>query len=215
MIICDMGSTHMGKKRYAFEMIDICASLNVDVVKFQMFNESKNGNVAMPYDWMKELIRYGGKKDIGITASTFDRASLDILMELNVPFIKFAHSQQHRLNEIQGALNVGRKVMVTTDRMNIHKLPDHENLIKLWTYTVNGKAEYPCEVEINFDYMFPLFDGFSDHSVGFSQAKIAVNSGAKYIEKHVTLQYDDITCPDRAFALTPDMLKTFMGEVRK
>lgn len=213
-IVLDPGSTHMGDKRLAKELIDKAAEAGADYIKFQLFPNDKkyteSGNIPLPYDWFPELKKYARGK-IKVTASAFDKQGLDILRACEVDFYKFAYSQQDQLNYIQGLLNVGKTVVVSTDVMNLYKLPSHKNLVSLFCQPI-----YPTMHKTNFDDLFPPFQGFSDHSLGISESVEAAKAGAKWIEKHMTLQYTDcLDTPDGKFALLPDQAKDLVQAIRK
>lgn len=213
-IVLDPGSTHMGDKRLAKELIDKAAASGADYIKFQLFpNEKKytsTGNIPMPYEWLPELVKYGRGK-IKVTASAFDKQALEIMRRCEVPFYKFAYSQQDQLQYIEGLLNVGKTVVVSSDVMNLYKLPTHKNLVTLFCQPI-----YPTMWKTNFDDLFPPFHGFSDHSLGTSEPVEAVKAGAKWIEKHITLSYSEcLDTPDGKFALLPDQAKLMVKRIRE
>jgi len=213
-IICDPGSTHMGKKAYALELIQIAADAGCNVIKFQLFPDLPlyldKGNIPVPYGWFDELLIAGKRCGIQVTASVFDEDAIELVAKKQVPYIKFAYARQHWLDKIQGLLNIGRKVMVSTDCEKDHLLPKHNNLIKLYCV-----AEYPVKSLLDFESLFfERFDGFSDHTLGWKQAVRAVKAGAKIIEKHIKLPYEDCDCPDSRFALSPEDLVHFVEVVR-
>jgi sialic acid synthase SpsE len=56
--------------------------------------------------------------------------------------------------------------------------------------------------------------GLSDHSLGWTEAMEAAQFGAEWFEKHITLNYEDITCPDAAFALKPKELEVYVRKLK-
>jgi sialic acid synthase SpsE len=217
MLICaDPGSCHMGKWAYAKELIDVAASSGCDVVKFQLFGKEYEscGNVMLPRDWMRPLVMYGKEKNILVTASVYDNEAIEILFSLEVPWIKFAYSRQDDLNGILGTLNTGRKCIVSTDPMNLSKLPKHPNLMPLFRLPGPPEMIYPTLVRTNYEGLFPPFGGLSDHSLGCTEAIEAAQFGCEFFEKHITLNYDDITCPDAAFALKPKELERYVKKLK-
>jgi sialic acid synthase SpsE len=213
-IVFDPGSTHMGDRKKAKELIDVAARAGADAIKFQMFpatNEQKAaGNIALPYDWFGELWKYGRSKKIPVTASVWDKQGIEILNYHKVMFIKFSYSQQNQLSYIQGLLNTGKTVVVSTDVMKLYALPTHKNIVPMFCQPV-----YPTMTKTNFDDLFPPFQGFSDHSLGTTEAVQAVKHGATWIEKHITLNYTDcLDTPDGKFALLPDQAKKLVKDIR-
>lgn len=217
LLVVDPGSCHAGRKKLCFELIDEAKKAKADVIKFQLFPNTKQftdcGNIPLNYDWFGDLFHYGSKRGMKVTASCFDQHALDLLMRYDVPFIKFSYSQtqdESKLKHIKGLLETGRKVMCSTDVMNISKLPDHANLTKLFCQPI-----YPTMHKTNFENLFPIFDGFSDHSLGITEAIEAVNHGARVIEKHMGLPYKDtLSCPDGAFCLMPNEVRKLSDAIK-
>ena len=216
-IVADFGSCHMGKKTYAQELIRAAKDAGCDCVKAQIFDKSyeKGGNVCLPRDWVPELFNYAKEQGIPFTASAFDQNALEILFALDVPFIKFAYSKSRDPDPIQACLNIGKKVVVSTDDVGIKKLPVHENLACLYRMPGNTEETYPNRRMCNYEGLFPPFAGLSDHSPGLSEAVRATQFGAEWFEKHLTLPYNDITCPDGAFALKPKEMEKYVRAVRR
>jgi sialic acid synthase SpsE len=82
-------------------------------------------------------------------------------------------------------------------------------------------SNYPCsDISLNLRAMNTLGDafhlpyGYSDHSVGFLAAVIAVSRGAKIIEKHFTLD-KDLPGPDHQASSTPEEFAELVANVRR
>lgn len=217
-LVLDPGSTHMGKKRYCKELIDIASSVGAYAIKFQLFpNEEpfvtdEHPNIPMPYDWFGEMFRYGERVGVMVTASVFDHKAVDVVASYPVPFIKFSYGRQNDLSHINGLLNIGKKVVVSSDMMKVGELPQHENLTKLFCQPV-----YPTMWHTNFETLFKKeggpFDGLSDHSLGYFEVEQAISHGALWIEKHIKLEYNDVVCPDAKFALGIDKLQEMVKQI--
>lgn len=216
-ICAEVGSTHNGYLSYAKELVDICANIGCDAVKFQLFDkdsEYAKVNIPVPYYWMYELKEYGIKKNypITITASVFDKKALEVLLELGVPWVKFAYSQSDKWEWQAEVCNAGKKAFVSSDCMTRAKVLKNKSVVNLYCI-----PEYPITKLVSFEDVFDEYDydGFSDHTLGYAQTIKAVQAGAEFIEKHITLPYNDVTCPDSFFALKPkkfeDMVKTIRG----
>jgi N,N'-diacetyllegionaminate synthase len=210
-IIAEVGSTHMGKIEYAKEAVDRCIDLGVDAIKFQLFPNSedftKSGNVWLSPDMYLEIVDYADNQ-IDVTASVFDEDSYRFLLKTKPPFIKFAYSQNRRWNWIDDTLENGIEAVVSCDIMSDRKVaPEATKLFCV--------PRYPVYEKLVFDELFPRFDGFSDHTLGYAQTLEAVLEGAKIIEKHMTLNHSDIVCPDSYFALRPAELAGMVASIRR
>lgn len=217
-LCAEVGSTHMGRKEYIEEIIDKCIKVGVDSVKFQLFpNQTKytmTGNVHLSKELFQHAFEYGHLHGMSVTASVFGENEALFLQRFPVQYVKLAYSMKDNLAIVDYWRKKKIPVVITSDHMTRANLPDDDGIIHLWTATMNGETLYPCPFLIDFEGMFKpkgKFDGFSDHTIGMEQARLAITHGAKFIEKHVSLPYADITCPDARFALKD--LYDFRGNI--
>lgn len=218
-ITADPGSCWNGKKEYGFELIRIAKNCGADAIKFQLFKGeeyTKSGNIELPYDIFTEFYQYGLEKKIAVTASVFDKGSLDFMMKFVVPFLKFGYSVRNTMaDNIVGARNTGRNVHVSTSYMEAKKMVNDPKLKKFYVYHNKDGAEYPSEPIIGFNTFFPdVFQGYSDHSVDHENARRAKDAGCMNFECHITLPYSDIQVPDRWFAKEPKRFEQYVEELR-
>ena len=197
MLIVDPGSTHMGRLDHALAHISMAANAKVDIIKFQMLSpkEARGGNIELPLIYWEDLKEHAEDEGIEITASVFSEYNLDFLLEHNPKYIKLSYSKKHEIKWIEKILKAGITPIVSCDVLTERAVP--AECIKLYCI-----PEYPVPYEIAFDGLFPRFDGFSDHTLGIRQTQRAIDSGARIIEKHVTLLDPFIECPDDEFAVS-------------
>lgn len=210
-VIAEIGSTHARDIKRVKKFIDLCAELKVDAVKFQLFSEhsifAKN-NVWLPPDLYMEILEYCRDQYLDCSASVFDEDSFEFLLLTEPPFVKFAYSQRDKTDWIKEVINHGIEAIVSCDCMSDRLIPFEAT--KLFCI-----AQYPVYFQINFDELFPRFDGFSDHTLGFEQTLNAVSAGAKIIEKHVRCTSKPDSCADSAFALGPAEFASMVANIRK
>lgn len=197
-VIGDLGSCHMGKLSYCKKAVEIAKDIGMDVLKFQLFPPKfrKGGNIEFPQPWERtweELVEYSDKLGQKISASVFSLRALETLLLFKPPFVKFSYSQRKNTSMQKIVRDMGIEVIVSCD-----PLSDRVDGTKLYCI-----PEYPVRYEVAFDEIFPRFDGFSDHTLGYRQTVRAAQFGAKTIEKHMKLDFADINCPDSGFALSP------------
>lgn len=197
-LILDPGSCHMGRIDRAKELIDTAVNASADAVKFQLLQPEQlvNGNIQLPWKFIPELIEYGDKKGIEVFASVFDTDGVKRLKEWGCKSIKFSYSQKGHY--LRGYDEGFKKIYVSCDVMSEPAKIDLPGLIKLYCI-----SQYPVQSKLDFEGIFPRFDGFSSHTLGIKQDIAAKEAGAKILEKHFTLARDDIKCPDHNFALKP------------
>jgi N,N'-diacetyllegionaminate synthase len=203
-VIVDPGSTHMGKIEYAKEAIDLAAENKCWAIKFQLFKGeefTKNGNIELPREWWPKLVEYA-KDRIIIFSSVFDFEAIDLLTKYESPYIKIPYSQRKRFRAYYPFMKM--EIIISCHPSEVYNYP---NCIRLFCI-----PEYPVLYKIDFNEIFTRypFNGFSDHTLGFKQTLETIKYGARYIEKHITLNHKNINCPDNNFALRPYELKRMM-----
>lgn len=198
----------MGKRAYIKELIERAADIGADCVKFQLFPDNleytKTGNVYLSDDLFLEAMNLGKTNKIDVTASAFDQYAVDLLIKHNVPFIKFAYGKSDLSPTIRGLSELGKSIVISRDLMNVNPY-FNENREKKYNninilYCI---SQYPVLYQVDW---FPItsgfFDGISDHTMGIGQTLKALEyEQVRFVEKHVTLEYSDIKCPDRQFAI--------------
>lgn len=213
-IVVDVGSTHMRKLEYMREMIQRYADCGVDVVKIQLFNTAHTlgGNLEFPREWFQEMWDYAHQKNIGFTASVFDKEAFDLVATYPIPFVKLAFSQQDS-PFIQTAIHMGHKVVCSYDIMSVHKAP--KGVTRLYVVTFNGCVLYPVPFKVDFSGIAERFDGFSSHCMGITQEIEAVMNGARFLEVHGKLEHKDINVPDSFFAKSPREIEQLVKRVKR
>jgi N-acetylneuraminate synthase len=151
----------------------------------------------------------GDKLGIEVFASVFNLDGARFLQKHNASAIKFAYSQagllfDARVRDIAASIGT---VYVSLGVMS--QRPPITDYISLYCI-----PEYPVKCQLDFEGIFPMFDGFSSHCLGIEQDLRAFDSGANYLEKHFTLDRNDIDCPDHQFALKPRMLDKLCKALR-
>jgi len=212
-LIAELGSCHMGKLDRIKEAVDRCKESGIDALKLQLFpNEAPYvpTNIHLSQNMFQRAFEYGKSVGLPVSASVFDMDSLIFLQNLNPEFIKLSFSKKHyadiseEINWVESMHLKGIEAIVSCDVMSDHKIS--ATATKLYCI-----PEYPVRYEISFDELFPRFDGFSDHTLGIRQTKRAIDAGAKLVEKHVKLGYEDETCPDSRFSVPIEVF----GQLRK
>ena len=134
------------------------------------------------------------------------------------------------LNEIETALSVisygylnqtiNLKPSIE-DFKKAYNSSEGKDLLEEKVILLHCTTEYPAPLkDINLDAMntikdhFKLKVGYSDHSDGTLVPIAAAALGAKIIEKHITLNKNDIG-PDHRASLEPDQFKRMISSIRK
>jgi N,N'-diacetyllegionaminate synthase len=211
-LIGDPGSTHHGRLDRARELVTLAADLGLDACKFQLLTpkEAKGGNIAMDWEWMPELIELGKEKGVEVFASAFDKSGVDYLAHLKCKSIKFAYSQYDA--SLRYPLKAFDTVYTSCDVMSETHYKD-ARFAKWKTLRLYCIPIYPVPYIVDFEGLFPRFDGFSSHCLGVNQEIAAVSAGARYLEFHFQGTWPSDT-PDGKFAKPPALVEKLVRRVK-
>ena len=199
----------MSKLTYALELIDKAADVGAWGIKFQLFQNALGGNKVLPLLWWPKLQDKAIERKIFLFASAFDDPSFEFLLDQQPVAIKLAYSKRMRMDWQIECEKRKIECIVSCDVLSDREI--WPGCTKLYCI-----PEYPVRYHIDWEGIFPRFNGFSSHTLGWSQDYKAVNHGAKIIEKHITLTHKDVICPDASFAIpVGEPLKEWVQLIRK
>jgi len=195
-IISEICGQWGGSVRKAEQMILQSKMAGADAVKVQLYDTYKmpgENRHLWEYLSMKRgdflrLSEFCDRLNIEFFASAFDRERFAWIKESNLKINKIASSLIESDPQLcKEMLDSGMRTFFSLGKWNKSELPfDHDNV----TY-FHCLAKYPHTVAEALEVMPKEFDskieGYSDHSLGTTATKEAVRRGAKYIEKHFTL----------------------------
>jgi N,N'-diacetyllegionaminate synthase len=243
-IIAEAGTNHNASRLAAERLIDAAAEAGADSVKFQIIYPEglyvpklrQNGhfeeNVVLATrragmladDDYRQLAGYARQRKLPLSASVFDRRSLELLNELDPPYIKIASCDLNNSPLLKQAAECGRKLIVSTGMATLGEI---ERAVSDIVITGNHDlvlmhcvSVYPCQTrQMNLGFLqvlktafgFPI--GLSDHTENSLAASAAAALGVSWIEKHFTL---DRKSPgfDHAYAMEPAALQQYVQDVR-
>lgn len=198
MIIAECGSCHDGDFKKAKTLVKIARDAGADACKFQLLEpvQLQGGNIEFPWEWLPELMDEG----IEVFASAFSMRGVGYMAECGCKSIKFAYSTQY-LTPFIKAVNEERKEYMDNPFTTVYRSCGVMDEKKNWAKNLFCLPMYPVPYEINFEGLFPKFEGFSDHSMGTKQTIKAIKAGAKIVEVHMKSPWGS-DCPDYRFAKT-------------
>jgi N,N'-diacetyllegionaminate synthase len=243
-IIAEAGTNHNASPETARRLIDVAHRAGADSVKFQIIypeglyvgqirkdgeyvdNEviaTRRAGMLGDNDY-RQLAKHAQTVGIPLSASVFDRRSLDLLNELDPPYIKIASCDLNNIPLLKSSAELGRPLIVST---GMSRLGEIEQAVEAITSTGNQQlvlmhcvSIYPCSTaEMNLAFLqtlktafgFPI--GLSDHTEQSLAAAAAVAMGATWIEKHFTLDRKSAGF-DHAYAMEPDSLTQYVADIR-
>jgi len=244
-IVAEAGVNHDGDPDRAMELVDAAAGTGADAVKFQIFDVDRlvaHGTPKADYqraagdadETQDDMLRRlqldaaafakiadrAAARGIAFFASPFDEASVDLLVDLDVPAIKIASPDLVNLPLVAYAAATGKPLLLSTGMADME-----ETRTAVATAQAAGARElvvlqctsaYPSDPEdANLSAMATLAReldlpiGFSDHTVGTTVAIAAAALGACLIEKHLTIDRSS-PGPDHAASLEPEEFATLV-----
>lgn len=212
--VAEIGSAHGGDKSLAFELIRQAKLAGATIAKFQLGwtpeaeDEYAGGHHKAPVradyktsiryidDWVYDLAEWCGHFDIEFMASIWSFSGLEAARDVEMKRYKVAH-QMRNSRLIYSMLSDHKTVFMSCTSKRVTEL---EYNIKDQVAQIFCSPEYPQypPVEISLGGFY----GYSSHMHGIADALLAVAQGAKYIEKHVTLNKTNPLVRDNTFALS-------------
>lgn len=191
------------------------------------FNESQFDMIKkleLPFEDFKILKDYCLMKNIDFISTPDGSESLKVLVDLNVEKIKIGSTEITNLTFLDEIGRTGKEIILSTGMSNLGEVENAINIIKK---TGNGNitllhctTDYPTRLEdVNLKAMVTMKDafklpiGFSDHTIGNVAAIAAVSLGAKFLEKHITLD-TSFHGPDHVASTNPKDFKEYVKAIR-
>ena len=204
-------------------------SKNSFKANYQIKNTEKGSikDMSRKYQLSKQdhikLAKLCYKNKIDYLCSAFDKESLEFLVKkIKVKYIKVPSGEITSLDILNYISNLKKKIILSTGMASIDEI---KNAIKKLNKRYRQKivilhcvSSYPTnkkDLNLNiikeFQKIFKVDIGFSDHSLGNEASLAAVAMGAKVIEKHVTIS-KKMTGPDHS---SSSSIKDFYSLVKK
>jgi len=186
------------------------------------FSMLKNLEVSKEQNF--ELKAYCAEKGIIFLTTPFDEESLKDLDELNLPAYKIASTDTTNLPFLKKIAKKGKPILLSTGmsyldevKLALKTIYQHNKDVVLLQCTANypiQDSEANLAVINTYKDNFDILLGYSDHSVGIGAAPFAIPMGAKVVEKHFTIDKNEMG-PDHAASLSPAELIDFVKTVRR
>jgi len=198
-IIAEVATGHGGDLGLAWKFVRECAKAGVDTVKFQLTRWQDLRPEDVQFHWfqrselslgafaaIKEMCEDSG---VGFLLTAFNAERVAEVRDLGCTRIKVGSGEAGE-PALARAIRKAcfREVIVSmglTQRQLIYGAP---------TRFLGCVTRYPAPPGIAYAMLHsqgnrdPLFDGWSDHSVGLDECKAAVVAGARILEVHVQLE---------------------------
>jgi len=222
-IIAEIGHNWNGDIALARQMIWRAKDCGADTAKFQLYDVDKLPGIepGSPIYWelktsqltyyqLEDLINECKKAEIKFLCSVFDPERVEWTEALNVERYKIASRSINDKDLIRAIALTGKPIIASLGMWDKKEFPDFK---ADFLYCI---AKYPPKDEDlkDFPEKFDKYTGFSDHTIGTKWAKLAIDKGAKIIEKHFTLDKEMVGC-DQAGSADEKELKEIVNYGRK
>ena len=176
-----------------------------------------------PLSWHKELFNYSKKLRILCFSTPFDLDNVDELEKLNCPIYKISSFENNHFPLLKRLAQTKKPLIMSTGISNIEQIANSVNFLRRNNcgklHLLYCVSNYPSNVEdfnlkniLVLKKKFKLDVGFSDHSKDDFVSYIAVDRGAKIIEKHITTDNHAI---DAEFSKKTNELKLYIQNLKK
>lgn len=207
--IAEIGLNHNGNFGLFFELIKQAANAGADFAKFQLGWRSKENEINnLGPEEIKLIIDSCEYNGIEPLFSIFTEEAFKLAKNYNFSAYKIASRTVIDNKElVRDIISENKRTFISLGMTN-EKSPfgNDANIEYLWC-----KSEYPALPwslkDLPKDFKNSGYEGYSDHSVGIEIPLMAIERGAKVIEKHFTLDKSDTTIRDHALSATPEELK--------
>lgn len=220
-IIAEIGINHGGSLVTACQLIDAAKKAGADAVKFQTYitddicrkdspEYATLKRCELSYDDFRYLFKYATAKGIDFISTPDTVKDAEFLDTLGMRYMKIGSGNAR--NGFTDNLKHIRTPLIVSGGMG--------GITGFWRsewIAMHCVSSYPCPVE---QAQMATVDGwcrvigFSDHTIGSLCAIMAVARGAKFIEKHFTL---DSTAdgPDHHMSMEPDQFAGYVHMIRQ
>lgn len=249
-IIAEAGVNHNGSLDLAKQLVDAAVTAGTDAVKFQTYRtddliladiekapyqkdttSAGESQVQMlkkleiDKDFHVALIKHCTQKNIMFLSTCYEKKSLNLLIELDIPAIKIASTDTTNILFLEKVAKTGKPVILSTGMCSLSEIEQacqclKENgckelaLLKCTSNYPTNPKEVNLNAMVTMENSFEVVIGFSDHTEGVGASPYAVAMGASIIEKHFTLD-KNLEGTDHQASLSPDELILWVKEIRK
>ena len=243
-LVAEIGFNHNGDVELAKRMIESATINGADAVKLQTFvaremisntlladdpdhpgNEIPFYKFFQRYELSREdykvLIAYARTLHIPLFSTPFDDASLDMLVELEMPALKIASPDLIYTPFLEKVAETGLPVVLSTGMGSVDEIGEALHALRKANSVIllHCVSNYPSRYEeMNLGCLdglrsrFELPVGLSDHTLDNLSAVVAASLGAVLIEKHFTLDRN-LPGVDQSISMQPEDLRQLKSEL--
>ncbi len=229
-VIAEIGINHNGSVSLGKEIIQAAYENGADAVKFQTYITDKRfdnknlkfinffKNMELSFEKEKILWDYAKKFKKKIFSTPFDKESFNFCLENKVDAIKVASFETTNKNLLNSLLKFKKTVFISTGQNKKHEIQKIYNLFgknRNQICLMHCISSYPTlDKNANINRLKNLSKiskyvlGYSDHTTNKISAAYAFALGARFFEKHFTIN-KKLKGPDHKMSITPRELFSY------
>lgn len=250
-IIAEIGSNHNGNMHLARKIIDAAKECGCDAVKFQSFNDKSlisqaeynantvyNDSAKKHFGSLREMVEkyylreeqhyelkeYCNKIGIIFSSSPFSNEEVDLLIKLDVPYLKVASMDINNYPLLRYMASTKKPILLSTGMATLAEIDNAVHIIEKegnsQIVLLHCISIYPPAYEdihlrniTMLQQAFPYPIGFSDHSIGTHIPLAAVALGSCVIEKHFTID-KELPGWDHEISADPSEMKAIVAQTK-
>lgn len=174
---------------------------------------------------LNNLKKYAEKKGLNFLSTPYHPSAVYQLEAFGTERFKIASADLHDKFLIDAVIETGKPIIFSTGMATFQQVSDIKNYIETKGVNLDHvvflhcTSEYPCSEEnANLRFINNLIElgvnvGFSDHSIGSTQALVALGLGANTFEKHVTFD-TSASGPDHSASADLEEFSRYVSALR-
>ena len=174
---------------------------------------------------LEEIKSYCEKIGVVFFSTPFDLDSFRALDDLGCPGFKVSSMDIVNIPLIKAIAETGKPVILSTGMATMGEIEEAVGVCLAAgnpnVMVLHCVSSYPCALEFanlprikRIADAFGVITGYSDHTIEHEAPALSVVSGARIVEKHVTLD-KGMDGPDQHFSINPDEMVKMVDLVRK
>lgn len=244
-IIAEIGSNWDGSFDLAVQHLWAAREAGADGVKFQLFRgksldsrpamQETLARYEMPVDVLDKLVDLAHKNGLLVGVTPFSPVLANSLAGMALDFIKIAAPDLTYLDLIEAAAALDEPMVLSTMMANAQEIDDAGRIIRQTNdqplTLLTGLSAYPAQARDQHlgrlwtlqEFFRPLgieHFGYSDHTLDYESAPLAVAAGATWVEHHFALtSYANHSIknqtPDQCVSFGPREFAEYVHAIRR
>ena len=221
-IVAEIGLNHDGNFDLAYELIRQAKLAGADVAKFQFGWRDKPGEInEIDAERAAQLKRWCDYLGIEMLASLINDGAIELARGIGMQRLKIAsRTVVDRPDLCETILAEGKETFVSLGMWDGEDWPFGPPNDRLhYIYCRSKYPTYPEDIAGMPEHFSPdAYYGYSDHCHGTAACVLALARGARYVEKHFTLNKASQVIRDHTLSATPEELRALTqlgGELAK